>query len=189
MWKTIGLLLTVSAAGFFLGCDPVTVHKVTSTVFDGVPSLPPAEQYCQEYHEKKLAELESAAKASAEGAAAVKGSRHSPYVDKLCDECHDKTKPSGLTNPPDKLCFLCHPDILDGPSVHSPAAEGDCLGCHEPHSSSRSALLKSEIVELCISCHGEKRNAETIHQNFVSKGLICTDCHNPHAGNGSYFFK
>ena len=183
------ILVAFCSAGLVMGCDPVTVHKVTSTIFDGVPSLPPAEQYCADYHEQQLA-MEEAAAAAGEGSAAlVQASKHAPYAEKRCDDCHDKSKQSGLIKPAEKLCFMCHPDILAGANVHGPAAVGDCLECHEPHSAPRPALLKMDKAQLCIFCHKERRVADAMHQRLASKGMFCMDCHDPHAGNGSYFLK
>jgi predicted CXXCH cytochrome family protein len=187
MRKLIAKILVFCCAGLLAGCDAVTLHKVASTIFDGVPSLPPAEQYCQDFHEEKLAEAEMAASTSE--TAAVQASKHAPYAEKRCDDCHDKSQTSGLVRPKEKLCFMCHPDILAGANVHGPAAVGDCLACHEPHSSSQPSLLKLEKAQLCSYCHKERRVADAMHQRLTAKGMLCMDCHDPHAGNGSYFLK
>lgn len=183
------VLLPICFAGMVLGCDPVTTHKITSTIFDGVPSLPPAEQYCQDYHEQKLVEEEAMREAIRKGAVVANISKHLPYAEKRCNDCHDKSKEFGLIRPPKQLCFVCHPTIIDGANVHGPAASGDCLECHEPHSASQPALLKMDKTKLCIYCHKEKRIAEAMHQRVNEKGILCMDCHDPHAGNNSYFLK
>ena len=188
MWKIGTILLTICAAAP-IGCNPVTAHKITSTIFDGVPSLPPPEQFCQEYHEQKLAEERAAALTRADAAVTSKASRHAPYAEKKCDKCHDKTTESGLIRPPDKLCFLCHPGVLQGANMHGPAAVGSCLECHEAHSAPRPALLTRDKAELCTKCHKEKRLAEAMHQLFAAKGMLCVDCHDPHASNEPYFLK
>lgn len=177
------------AVSVISGCDPVTTHKITSTIFDGVPSLPPAEQYCREYHENKLAEEEEAAKRKQLEEAKVAGSAHRPYAEKRCDDCHDKSKESGLIRPRDQICFVCHPNINKGAFVHGPASVGGCLECHEPHSSSNPSLLKTDRATLCNDCHREKRLTAEMHKTVMSKGMFCMDCHNPHSSNVRYFLK
>lgn len=188
MRKIIAVFSVCAWAGLVVSCDAVTAHKVASTIFDGVPSLPPAEQYCRDYHEQKLAEAELAASAAAR-TAAPQASKHAPYAEKRCNDCHDKAEESGLIRPKEKLCFLCHPDILAGAYVHGPAAVGACLECHEPHSSSQPALLKMDKSQLCLYCHKERRIADAMHQRLAARGLICVDCHDPHASDGTYLLK
>ena len=171
------------------GCNPVTAHKITSTIFDGVPSLPPAEDYCRDYHEKKLAEELEAAKKQQLLEVRQTGSTHPPYAEKNCDSCHDKTKDNGLTLPKRELCFSCHPDINKGEFTHGPVAVGECLSCHDPHSSQHSSLLKIKSSDICSSCHKEMRLAVNLHFNGKSRGMICTECHGPHAGTTRYFLK
>lgn len=177
------------AACALCGCDPLAVHKVATTIFDGVPSLPPPEEFCQDYHEKKL--LEAREEENAKGAAANKasGSAHPPYAEKKCERCHDKTKDSGLKLERDKLCFMCHPKITKGFFVHGPASVGGCLECHDPHSSMYPSLLKVDKKSLCTSCHKERRMAEAMHNKVTAKGMYCMDCHNPHSGDAQYFLK
>ena len=31
--------------------------------------------------------------------------------------------------------------------------------------------------------------AQAMHQRFDSMGILCMDCHDPHAGDGAYFLK
>lgn len=171
------------------GCDPLTVHKVTSTIFDGVPSMPSAEQYCQDYHEKKLAESRDSANKKSASETAANGSIHPPYKEKRCDKCHDKSKDSGLIKPRDEICFVCHPKILNKPMLHGPAAVGGCLECHDPHSTGFPSLLKVEKGKLCATCHQEPRQAAGMHDKVTSSGMVCTDCHNPHAGDAKYFLR
>ncbi len=174
------------AAGLFLaaGCGPVA----TSLLFDGVPPPPPPEAYCSGW----LADKERAARGDVAPVTApvVKGSVHAPYKEKRCTDCHDTGKQRGLILPPNKLCFSCHDDVVNGSTfVHAPAATGDCLACHRPHDSSFSALLKAEKAEICLTCHGEKRLAGGLHGKVAAAGVVCSDCHDPHAGDNRYFLK
>jgi predicted CXXCH cytochrome family protein len=171
------------------GCDPLVSHKITSTLFDGVPSLPPPEQFCQEYHEKKTAEDLEISRKKQSAAINQNGSIHAPYKKKSCNDCHDKTKQNGLVLPKQELCLLCHPDITKGEFAHGPAAVGGCLECHDPHSSKFPSLLKAFNGTICITCHSEARLSEKMHQNVKSKGVVCVDCHNPHAGSTKYFLQ
>lgn len=184
------LFKVILSLSLLCSCNPVTVHKVTSTIFDGVPSLPPADQLCQEYHEAKVVEEASkAAPALAAKAAKEVARGHRPYVEKRCNDCHDKTKDSGLIKPRDQICFVCHPNIIKKYFVHGPVSVGACLDCHDPHSSGQSALLKVEKKDLCAVCHKEKRIAESMHKKVTESGMACTDCHDPHDGDAKYFLR
>jgi predicted CXXCH cytochrome family protein len=63
---------------------------------------------------------------------------------------------------------------------------GACLACHLPHESRYEGLLKSNVPQLCIDCHTtwDKRDVKA-----HSKGKMCTQCHNPHAGNNRFFLE
>jgi len=173
------------------GCNPVTRHEVLTTIFDGVPSFPPQEELCKEYAENMMA-------ASAKGAAvkqgetekpSQEGSRHQPYDEKRCDDCHDKEKEGGLIKPKNELCFVCHVDFIKGGFIHGPVAVGDCLACHLPHTASFKSLLKIDRSQICSSCHKEKRLAAALHDSVRSKKMDCADCHDPHSGTARYFLK
>lgn len=194
MSRALGNLLAIVCALFALNaCDPLTRHKVSSTIFDGVPSMPPADQFCQDFHEKKVLELAAAAAKVPTAAEELKkkeaASGHPPYKEKRCNDCHDKTQDSGLIKPKDQVCFVCHPGIMDKFYVHGPVAVGACLDCHDPHSSTEPALLKVEKKKLCVTCHKEKRVADAMHTKVTDSGMACTDCHNPHDGDAKYFLR
>ncbi len=181
----------MTAALLLAGCDPIARHKALTTVFDGVPSLPPPEELCQEYAEK----LTKAATEKTETAAAPTpknaGSIHPPFEEKRCTDCHASGGgvSSNLIKPKNELCFTCHPDILAFPRAHGPAAVGDCLACHHPHESGNSALLLKPRSEICGKCHQETRLAAAMHGRFTEKGMACPDCHDPHSGTSGYFLK
>ena len=181
-------LVPLCMVSVLCGCDPLTVHKVASTIFDGVPSMPPADQYCKDFHEKTVAEQLASAKRKS-STDATKGSIHPPYKEKKCNNCHDKSKDSGLKRPKDQICFMCHPNIVNKPMQHGPAAVGACLECHDPHSTSNPSLLKVEKAKVCAVCHKEKRQAAEMHDKVIKAGMMCTDCHNPHAGDVKYFLR
>jgi predicted CXXCH cytochrome family protein len=182
-------LFAVCAAVVLFGCDPNTRYKIASTIFDGVPALPPPEQLCDEYAAKKVAEAKADLlhKETKKGENSV--STHLPYLEKQCDGCHDKLKEGGLIRPKNELCFVCHTDFIKGAYVHGPVATADCLACHEPHSSSFPKLLKSPPEKVCGVCHREKRIAAAMHDKFAAQQLLCVDCHDPHFGNAPFFMK
>lgn len=188
-------IFSACLAFFLSGCDPVSRHKVLTTIFEGVPSPPPAEDLCAEYAEKQVAALrdELAGKKTAakekETSSVKVVSIHLPYEEKQCDDCHDKSKEGGLVRPKKELCGMCHTDLIKGAHVHGPTAVGECLACHLPHTSAFSSLLKFDVSELCTACHREKRLAEEMHVKVGAKQLECVDCHDPHSGNSPYFLK
>jgi predicted CXXCH cytochrome family protein len=181
-------LFAVCAVLVLSGCDPITRYKVTSTIFDGVPALPPPEQLCEEYAEKRIAaaKAEQVQKETKKGPA---GSTHLPYQEKQCDDCHDKSKEGGLIRPKTELCYVCHTNFIKGAYVHGPVATADCLACHEPHTSTFTNLLKSPPEKVCGTCHREKRIATAMHDKFSAIQLICIDCHDPHFGNAQFILK
>jgi predicted CXXCH cytochrome family protein len=194
MILTIRHILAVPACILMLlcGCDTISRHKVLTTVFDGVPSLPPPEQVCAEYAEKKVTALRdelSGKKAADDIKPAGDISRHPPYEEKKCDSCHDKTTQSGFVAPVKELCFVCHTGFFKGSFVHGPVAAGDCLFCHEPHTARYPSLLKKGISETCAGCHREERIASALHNKVADKKIVCAECHNPHYGNVQYFLK
>ncbi|MDA3902313.1 MAG: cytochrome c3 family protein [Desulfuromusa sp.] len=173
--------------------DPVTNHKILSTIFDGVPSLPPAGEMCNEYYQERVAAEVAGQDMTAGEAASLKnkGSSHKPYAEKKCRDCHsnDKNVNAGLISPKRELCVVCHIDFIKGSNVHGPVAVGDCLACHLPHSSQYPSLLKEDPDSVCAICHQESRLAAAMHDRFVVKTISCGECHDPHAGDARYFLK
>jgi predicted CXXCH cytochrome family protein len=189
-WGAVSALLGIAGVTVILGgCDPATTHKITSTIFDGVPSMPSAEQYCREYHERATKEELEAAEKKKLAALKAGESEHPPYKEKKCSNCHNKDTESGFVAPRDELCLTCHKGFLKGAFMHGPAAVGSCLSCHDPHYSKYPSLLKKPKGEVCFVCHQEKRLAGKMHSLVTDRGLVCTDCHNPHAGNVRFFLE
>jgi predicted CXXCH cytochrome family protein len=190
--RAAGILLILFSL-FLAGCDPVARHEALSTIFDGVPTLPPTEDLCKEYHEKRVAEEKAhiAAKKLPADDDEKTVLSHAPYDEKRCNDCHsaDKSTETGLIAPPRELCFVCHTDFIKGTFVHGPVAVGDCLACHVPHTSTFSPLLVLSRGEICGKCHREKRLASDMHNKVAARQMICIDCHDPHFGNARYFLK
>ena len=186
----IGLSMAAAMALMLLlcwGCSTPASRDIASLLFDGVPALPVPEKFCASW---MAARQEQASSARKEGKpSAASGSSHPPYAEKKCNSCHDTTVEGGLVAPKDKLCFICHKDIIKGAEVHAPAVSGECLACHQPHDSVFPFLLKMDKAKLCDSCHVEKRLTTGLHGQVAKAGLHCTDCHDPHAANAKYFLK
>jgi predicted CXXCH cytochrome family protein len=182
--RRYGLWFCLSVLCLLCGCDQVARHKVLTTVFDGVPSLPPAEQFCQDYADEPG---QSVAKATASEQAAFAGSSHQPYAEKSCGLCHKSSQDNALIVPKDELCFVCHTDFVQGVNVHGPVSVGDCLACHLPHDSSYAFLLQADRNTICGRCHVEERLAAGMHNTLKDRGMDCVDCHDAHAGNNRYF--
>jgi predicted CXXCH cytochrome family protein len=170
-------------------CDPLTVHKVTTTIFDGVPSMPPADQYCQEYHQVAQTREREATLSLLQANQGSSESQHPPYTEKRCNDCHNKNTDSGFVTPIEQLCVHCHKGFPTGQFLHGPAAVGACSKCHLPHNSSNPSLLSKPKAQLCITCHTEARVAEGMHAKVTATGMFCTDCHDPHGGNNHYFLR
>lgn len=171
------------------GCDPAYRHRVLHGLINGLPELPTPKKYCDDFD----VAVAAAAKAKLAAAENVKPgmTMHPPYAEKRCNDCHnrDRDDQDGLIAPKRELCFICHPEILKGDRTHGPAADGDCVACHVPHSSSFPRLLDVEPTKLCAHCHAEKRKNERMHDRLVQRGFTCIDCHDPHSGSNKYFLK
>ena len=72
-----------------------------------------------------------------------------------CDVCHviqtlgDMTLLS-LSRAEEKICFACHHES-SALSLHVPPVKGQCIDCHDAHSSDRKMLLRVEA----LTSHGK----------------------------------
>ncbi|BCS53273.1 cytochrome c3 family protein [Geobacter sp. SVR] len=192
MRKTVlGASLLVLAVIASAGCDAVGRHKALSVIFDGVPSLPPPEEICEQYAAIRVAEVrdELSGKKSVPSAVVDSKSQHAPYLEKRCNDCHDKKNQNGLITSRTELCMVCHTGFVKGLYVHGPVAVGDCSACHLPHSSNYPSLLRADKNAICLTCHREKRTASAMHDKLAAQRIGCTDCHDPHFGNAPFFLK
>jgi predicted CXXCH cytochrome family protein len=83
-----------------------------------------------------------------------------------------------------KLCLDCHvtfEETMSLPSVHTPARDGNCADCHNPHATTHGKLLASEASDICITCHTDvvPEGALSVHEPVLTGR--CIDCHDPHA--------
>lgn len=85
----------------------------------------------------------------------------------------------------------CHMELLNFKFVH-PAAEDDCLSCHDilnkshPSKEANDVALLDESPSLCYTCHDDKEPVEeskSVHPPFEED---CLNCHSPHASNNQF---
>lgn len=193
----------VLAAGLFLvltGClrmDPLAKQKFLTSLFDGVPDLPPVEELCKDniedlfnkYYEQRITAAGTGDLSGVDDNKPQAGSKHRPWAEKNCLSCHNFQADNKLKLPTNEICYLCHKNLIQGKNVHGPVAVGACLACHDPHSTANPSLLKKSLSTICFKCHKEKRLASAMHDKVVNRGMLCVDCHDPHSGNLHYFLK
>lgn len=104
-----------------------------------------------------------------------------------CTDCHNEVstphpvkgqKTFELLNTVPDLCSTCHDEYGKMKTVHSPVEDGECMECHDPHSTAEDNLLKKPQGEVCADCHETVASSKVVH-GPVSDG-DCTSCHNPH---------
>ncbi len=119
-----------------------------------------------------------------------------PVVDATsCKDCHKaapkagkcrSTESSGwaLTKQQPDLCYDCHERKDKFKEVHTAVRQGECLECHDAHSSDLPALTRKPRNQLCLSCHEVEPlvGNRAVRHAPVSEGL-CLDCHDPHGSN------
>lgn len=62
--------------------------------------------------------------------------------------------------------------------AHPPVKDGDCVLCHNPHSSPNEKLLKKAGNDLCFECHDAQMFKNPVVHPPVSDS--CLSCHEPH---------
>lgn len=83
-------------------------------------------------------------------AAKIRGRSVHSVMATSCDVCHvtqtrgDMTLVS-LSMPKQKICFACHQEST-AMQLHLPAVKGQCIDCHDAHSSERKMLLRAQAL-------------------------------------------
>ncbi|BDG07415.1 cytochrome c3 family protein [Anaeromyxobacter paludicola] len=101
-----------------------------------------------------------------------------------CQDCHDaghggKNAFLLKKNQPE-LCYGCHKRMDQGKAVHTAVRQGECLVCHDPHSSDHKGLLKKPRDQVCFACHEvEPLLTRPVKHAPVAEGK-CLDCHDSH---------
>lgn len=116
---------------------------------------------------------------------------HEPI--KNCTTCHSKDSPQAeepyLIDPMPKLCYRCHEEYISLEGwVHGPVAMGDCLLCHEAHTTSNKSLLRKPIPDLCRQCHDIKM-LSLIANHTDKSHSNCGECHEAHTSPGRMLLK
>lgn len=88
-----------------------------------------------------------------------------------------------------ELCLKCHEEFkqkLKAAFLHTPVKNGECSGCHNPHTSAEGKLLDTAVSRICDSCHKNlvPANAFSVHK-IVAEGK-CGQCHDPHASGNKF---
>lgn len=99
-----------------------------------------------------------------------------------CQTCHSETGP--ITKPVTQICFKCHTKFDELYKFqHSAAKLGECVVCHDPHSSDNKGLLTAaKINDVCFKCHADDATKRAwVHKPILDKG--CTACHDAHGGD------
>jgi predicted CXXCH cytochrome family protein len=65
-------------------------------------------------------------------------------------------------------------------SNHAPYDAGDCSICHKNNDVQNPGPLKSEVNELCMSCHDNFQKTMSRKYVHAAAQAGCTNCHNPH---------
>lgn len=76
-----------------------------------------------------------------------------------CQNCHEAASEKNSTSialvaTGGNLCAKCHEASKD-PVQHEPFKAGQCLVCHDPHTSDFKAQTRAPVNTLCFSCHGQ----------------------------------
>jgi len=83
-------------------------------------------------------------------AAKIRGKSVHSVMASSCDVCHvtqtrgDMTVVS-LSMPKQRICFACHQES-SATRLHVPAVKGECIDCHDAHSSDQKMLLRVKAL-------------------------------------------
>ncbi|NTW15893.1 MAG: cytochrome C [Syntrophaceae bacterium] len=91
-----------------------------------------------------------------------------------------------------KVCLTCHASFsekMKSAFVHTPLKQGECTGCHSPHTSSHGKMLAVDPNKICFSCHAAmvSGKAKSSHKVVAEGG--CIKCHDPHAAANKFNLK
>jgi len=91
-----------------------------------------------------------------------------------------------------KICLGCHTTFserLKNAFVHTPLKQGECIGCHSPHTSSHGKLLAADTSKICYTCHEAviPEKSKSSHKVVAEGG--CVKCHDPHAAANKFNLK
>ncbi len=167
------------------GCSTQTKHRWLTFFFDGVPPIgaetnpPPAIAYDEEGRPVGV----FAPSTNAAPAPAPPFTRHPPYEDRQCTECHESRFSVQLKGTQLQVCFACHDDFLAAVKVrHQPAENGECSACHDSHGSPLPKMLTRPVPALCAECHEDALAGAAVKHQPVENGE-CSACHSAHGSD------
>lgn len=112
-----------------------------------------------------------------------------PIYKQGCHSCHTNAHlqespfPKFLFNKGVDLCWACHEKAKFSRTVgHPPVAKGECLSCHDVHTSDTAKLLLAPMPDLCFMCHDKETFVNHTSHPPVADGK-CTSCHDPHSSD------
>jgi len=93
-----------------------------------------------------------------------------------CDTCHQAASANGKTTITDvatggDLCAMCH-ELEKGPVFHGPYKAGECLVCHDPHSSDYPKATRARTDSLCFTCHGVDQPGVTVQADTKTVSVL-----------------
>jgi predicted CXXCH cytochrome family protein len=147
-----------------------------------------------------------------------------------CHTSHQSDQKKLLVSAEQQVCYKCHnktivvkdrvlanikSELSKTKFVHGAIAKDGCSGCHDPHVSNYSGLLKSgysksnyidpaanDDIALCLKCHnrelvysettnsatGFRNGTRNLHYVHVdqTKGRNCVNCHGIHSGPNEF---
>ncbi|MDT8405434.1 cytochrome c3 family protein [Sulfuriflexus sp.] len=72
---------------------------------------------------------------------------------------------------------------MNAKHVHTPLAQGDCSGCHNPHASNHGMLLDADADSICYNCHDNVVPEGAVSSHQVAADGNCVSCHDPHSSD------
>ncbi|MCF6237282.1 MAG: hypothetical protein L3J79_00445, partial [Candidatus Marinimicrobia bacterium] len=115
---------------------------------------------------------------------------HNPIEKQECLSCHtgnSKKHPDRRGNEfelkyaqTSEMCLSCHKTDMKAIGLHTPVKKGECLSCHDSHSSPVPPMLKeASSAILCAGCHEEQYGQKEFVHGPVAVGA-CNVCHSSH---------
>ena len=94
-----------------------------------------------------------------------------------------------ITGAKGKVCLKCHEkfqETIKSRYVHPLMKNGECTGCHVPHTSSHKNLLTAGPTKLCYNCHKKVLPEKATSAHRVVEEGQCNKCHNSHGSNNKF---